>query len=437
MLTGLLYPASQCCARVKRKFGIGMPPSSNSPGSPRILYLSWRDRENPEAGGSETFVERTSAVMSEQGADVTIMTASFPGADARTWHDRVRVLRAGNRFTCYVAGLWHALRHARSYDVIIDVQNGVPFWSPLVAKVTKTPVIAVVHHVHEDQWKTFFPQPIAAFGWWLESTAAPFVYRSCRYITVSKATRSELVSLGVDRERIDLIYSGNDHPDDLARYDAMERSVKPSITVLGRLVPHKQVEIAIETVATLRQEFPGLHLNVVGSGAWQPELEALVAKLQLTDSVSFLGFVDEDTKHTVLAQSWVVMMPSYKEGWGLTIIEAGLHGTPSVAFAQAGGPRESIQHGRTGALATTTEEMVDDVRVLLGDAAIRNRLGAQARTYAAGFSWEATGKQVLQTVNSVLGRGPRAVQLGDDALETPRLRAMAQVGAFSDDRASR
>ena len=226
----------------------------------RVLYLSWRDRENPEAGGSEVFVERTSEVMSELGADVTIHTARFPGAARRTMHGDVTVIRAGNRFTCYAAGLWHLVRHQRDYDVVIDVQNGVPFWSPLVARI---PVVAVVHHVHRDQWASIFGPRLARFGWLLESRVAPWVYRRCRYITVSKASRSELASLGVDAQRIDLVYSGNDHPRDLDSYADVPRSAAPSLTVLGRLVPHKQVEIAVDTLAELREEFPGLHLSLI------------------------------------------------------------------------------------------------------------------------------------------------------------------------------
>lgn len=65
----------------------------------RVLYLSWRDRENPEAGGAETFTERTSEVLTQQGHDVTIFTASFPGASPRTRHGDVRVLRRGSKFS--------------------------------------------------------------------------------------------------------------------------------------------------------------------------------------------------------------------------------------------------------------------------------------------------------------------------------------------------
>jgi glycosyltransferase involved in cell wall biosynthesis len=396
----------------------------------RVLYLSWRDRENPEAGGSEVFVERTSEVMSALGDEVTIHTARFPGAARRTVHGDVRVLRAGNRFTCYAAGLWHLLRHSRDYDVVIDVQNGVPFWSPIVSRV---PVVAVVHHVHRDQWSSIFGERLARFGWFLESKAAPFVYRKSRYVTVSKATRAELVELGVDAERIDLVYSGNDHPRDLDSYADVPRTPEPSITVLGRLVPHKQVEIAVDTVARLRPQFPGLVLNVVGSGYWQENIARHARDLGVEDAVRFHGFVDEETKHTLLASSWLVMMPSYKEGWGLTIVEAGLHGTPSLAFIQAGGPSESIQHASTGALASTTDELIDDVRVLLERADVREELGRNARRYARSFSWNSAGRNLHHTLENVLGRATRAPQPPDTPLHVERLRALVERDAFASD----
>ena len=178
----------------------------------RVLYLSWRDRENPEAGGAETFTERTSEVLTQRGHEVTIFTASYPGASPRTKHGDVDVVRRGSKFSVYLHGMWHVLRHGSDYDVILDVQNGVPFWSPLV---TKVPVVNIVHHVHRDQWDAVFGKKIARVGWFLESRVAPYLYRGSRYVTVSKSTRSELEELGVDPGRVELVYSGNDRPEDL------------------------------------------------------------------------------------------------------------------------------------------------------------------------------------------------------------------------------
>ena len=151
-----------------------------------------------------------------------------------------------------------------------------------------------------------------------------------------EATQDDLSALGVDLDRIAITYSGNDIPTDLSSYAEVERSDNPSLMVLGRLVPHKHFETAIDIVADLTTRFPDLTLDVVGGGYWDDELRAHATRRGVSDRVRFHGFVDEHTKRALLSRAWVVLLPSHKEGWGLTIVEAGLHGTPSVAFSFAG-----------------------------------------------------------------------------------------------------
>lgn len=383
----------------------------------RVLYLTWRDRDNPEAGGSETFVERTAEVIAQSGGDVTIFSAAFPGAERRDWHGPVRVVRSGGRFLCYAAGLRHLLRHRSSYDVVVDIHNGVPFWSPLVAG--RTPVVSVVHHVHKDQWPTIFGPVLGRFGWFLESRVAPLLYRRSQYVTVSKATRTELAGLGISPERVEVVYSGNDHPPNLSSYAAVPRTAYPSLMVLGRLVPHKHNEVAIDIVAALSERHPDLVLHVVGTGYWLDALREHAAKQGVADRVIFHGFVDEHTKHTLLASSWLVLMPSQKEGWGLTIVEAGLHATPALAYSFAGGVTESIVDGETGLLAADDAEMLAHVESLLGDSALRMKYGENARRHALSFAWESTGRHLESVLRRAIGqRGSGVV-----TTSTPRVEA--------------
>ena len=366
----------------------------------RVLYLSWRDRDHPEAGGAEKFLERTAGVLARAGHDVTIHSADFPGAAREEWHEQVRVVRAGGRFGCYVRGLGHLLRRGRDYDVVIDSQNGVPFWSPIVARM---PVLNLVHHVHKDQWASIFGPRLGRFGWLLESRLAPFVYRRSPYLTVSQATRTELADLGIDPSRVRVVYSGNDIPPDLDRYARVERAARPTITVLGRLVPHKHNEIAIDVVGRLRDRFPGLHLDIVGSGYWEADLRTYAERAGLAAEVTFHGFVSEERKHELLAESWVVVMPSHKEGWGLTIVEAGLHATPSVAFAHAGGVTESVVDGETGLLARDVAELTSHVATLLEDRPLRDKYGDNARVHALSFDWERTGRELELVLREIVG----------------------------------
>lgn len=391
----------------------------------RVLYLSWRDRENPEAGGAETFTERTSEVLTQRGHEVTIFTASYPGASPRTKHGDVDVVRRGSKFSVYLHGMWHVLRHGSDYDVILDVQNGVPFWSPLV---TKVPVVNIVHHVHRDQWDAVFGKKIARVGWFLESRVAPYLYRGSRYVTVSKSTRSELEELGVDPGRVDLVYSGNDRPEDLDHYARLERTATPTMLFLGRLVPHKHVEQAVDILASRAMSHPDLELHVVGGGYWENEIAEHARARGVSDRVHLHGFVEEARKHELLARAWVVVMPSHKEGWGLTIVEAGLHATPAVAYAFAGGPSESIVHGRTGLLADSVGEFEEHVIRLVDDTALRRDLGRTARLYASSFDWVRAGRRLESVIFSVLGLTDR---YRDDVIDLDALIATrpTDVGA--------
>ncbi|MBO4165303.1 glycosyltransferase family 4 protein [Micromonospora sp. MMS20-R2-23] len=368
-----------------------------------VLFLNWRDTRNPEGGGSEVYVERIAGELVRHGHRATLLCATHPAGPAEeTTPGGVRVLRRGGRHTVYLraalAYLAGALgfgplsrRHGGRPDLIVDVGNGLPFLSALYAR---RPVIALVHHVHREQWPVVLGPSLARFGWWVESWLAPRVYRRCRYVTVSAATRDELATLGIDPARVDIVHNGT--PD--MTVGPVPRSPEPSLVVLGRLVPHKQVEVALATLAALGDELPGLTLTVAGQGWWEAQLRHTAAELGLTDRVRFTGFVSDADKRHLLASAWVALTPSLKEGWGLTIVEAGAVGTPTVAFRGAGGVEESLVDGETGLLAEDVDDFVAKVRLLLTDDGYRATMGTAARAHAARFTWPVSGKKFAALV---------------------------------------
>ena len=355
----------------------------------RVAFLSWRDIKHPEAGGAEIFLEQVSAGLAARGHRVTVVTARYPGSVAMEARDDRIFFRHGGRLGVYPSGFAHVLRHQRSYDVIVDIQNGVPFWAPLA---THTPVLNLVHHIHREQWSQVLGPRQSSLGWWLESRASPRVYRHAQFLAVSQATRAELIELGIAPERIRVVYSGVD-PMPEPRL-AAQPAPGPALVALGRLVPHKRVEQAIDTVAALRDEFPDVHLTVAGHGYWEPRLRAHAHAVGVSDRVRFAGVVSEQEKADILAAADVHLLPSVKEGWGLVIIEAGLMGTPSVAYRSAGGTQESILDGTTGVLVADEPGFHDAVRALLRDPARLAAMSDQARDFAGQFSWERSVDEV-------------------------------------------
>ncbi len=388
----------------------------------RVLFLNWRDTGHPEGGGSERYAQEVTDGLARLGHQVTLLTARYPGSCAdEVRPSGVRVLRRGGRFGIYP---W-AARAVRSGlveapDVIVETQNGVPYLTALWAP--RTPHLVLVHHVHREQWPVVVGPVLAHVGWWLESRLAPFVNRHRPYVAVSEVTRRQVADLGVAPERIRVVHCGAIPP---VPHD-VERSEEPQLVVLGRLVPHKRVEIALETMARLRTEFPTARMVVAGRGWWEDNIRAAVTRLGLEDCVDVVGFVSEAERHRLLASSWVSLVPSLKEGWGLVVVEAGMHATPSVAFDGTGGLTESIVDGETGYLAAADdlEDFVALTRRLLLDRSERERLGKGAEAFAASFTWEATVARWDQTLREVVrarrsGAAPEPPDPGRPQLAVP------------------
>src|SRR5919197_1121843 len=131
----------------------GPPPR---PGRGGVLILNWRDTTNPEGGGSELYVEQVAAGLAAQGRPVTLFCAAH-----RDGPPSEQV--GGARLGVYPLAFWlHLTGRLGEHEVVVDVQNGVPFFSPLWCR---RPVVALVHHVHREQWRGGAAAPPGPRGW--------------------------------------------------------------------------------------------------------------------------------------------------------------------------------------------------------------------------------------------------------------------------------
>ncbi|MFC4604125.1 glycosyltransferase family 4 protein [Rhodococcus kronopolitis] len=364
-----------------------------------VLLLCWRDTGHPQGGGSERYLEQVGAGLAARGITVTLRTASYPGAPREETVDGIRISRGGGRFTVYPRAL-AAIAAGRlgfgplrgiAPDAVIDTQNGIPFFARMVAGA---PVTVLVHHCHREQWPVA-GRLVGRIGWWVESVLSPRVHRRNQYLTVSLPSSEELTALGVDRERVAVVRNGADAlPDAVLAGDDATRTVHPSVCVLSRLVPHKQIEDALAAVAALRETTPGLHLDVIGGGWWEENLRERARDLGIADAVTFHGHVPEEDKHRLLSRAWVHVMPSRKEGWGLAVIEAAQHGVPTVGYRSSRGLTDSVVDGVTGLLVDDAEQLTAAVAELLEVEVRRADLGDKARSRAAEFSWTQTAAGV-------------------------------------------
>jgi hypothetical protein len=106
---------------------------ADSVGIGSVRAFAWRDLDDPDAGGSEVFMEHVFQRWARAGIDVSVRTSAAPGLPERVSRDRVAAIRRGGRMAVFAqAGLAERSgRHGPRPDAVVEVWNGVPFLSPL------------------------------------------------------------------------------------------------------------------------------------------------------------------------------------------------------------------------------------------------------------------------------------------------------------------
>ncbi|MGA9276150.1 glycosyltransferase, partial [Ilumatobacter sp.] len=217
-----------------------------SRGIRRVHVLAWRDLDDPDAGGSEVHADEFERRWADAGLEVVHRTSSAAGQPDRAERHGYDVVRRGSRYTVFPRAIVSETtgRMGRS-DALVEVMNGVPFFSPVWYR---RPRILFLHHVHGPMWDQILPGPLASFGRALESRVAPPVYRRGLTATPSEATRSELVELGFHPDRVTAIPNGTD-----PRFaPGGERTPQPSIVAVARLAPVKRFGLLLDAVAEAR-----------------------------------------------------------------------------------------------------------------------------------------------------------------------------------------
>lgn len=374
----------------------------------RAVVVNWRDLDHSLAGGSEHYAWEYARAMQEAGARVEFLTARDRHQHASDERDGIPVRRGGSAMTFYPWAAWQLLRRRRRLDVVIDPECGIPTFSPLFVR-RRTAVVLLVHHVHQEQFRTYFPRPLSTLGRWLEGWLMPRVYRSVPTYAVSRSTAEEMRELLGWTRPIGILQNG---ATDRAGESHAGPGTPTRVAVLGRLVPHKRVDAVVRAVVSLKADVPDLRLDVVGRGPEADALAALVAELDAGGYVTLHGYLPDEERDAVLARSGLHVCASDAEGWGQVVIEAAAHGLPTVG-RDVPGLRDSIVDGETGWLVEgesgerLPEVLAERIRhavTVLEDATERERLVAGCRRWASGFTWERMHAEAVTATMAALER---------------------------------
>jgi glycosyltransferase involved in cell wall biosynthesis len=367
----------------------------------KIAYI--HDVVYPEIkGGAEKRVWEISRRLAERGHEVHIFSMNHWGGEQAVERDGVRLhavsepldLYAGGRRSVKAAIKFSSkllLSFRGEYDVI-DAQQ-FPYLPCFSAKLHSilagTPLVITWHEVWGDYWHEYLGWK-GIFGEGIERMT---VRLPDKIIPVSETVREDLIEMGVRSERMEVVANGVD----LGRIESVEAGEQVyDIIYAGRLSAHKRLDLLIEAVGIAKKDLPEIRCCIVGDGPDRENLAKLAEELKVEESVEFLGFLESDEEViSKMKSSKVFVLPSTREGFGITVLEANASGLPAVVVdAKKSAASGLIREGENGLLCDpSAPSIASKVEELLRDDLFKKMAGSSKES-AREHDWSEIARKV-------------------------------------------
>ncbi len=356
----------------------------------RILIFNWRDTKHKWAGGAEVYIHELAKRWVKGGNNVTLFCGNSLKKIGNEKLDGVQIIRRGGFYTVYIwALLYYIVKFRGKYDVIIDSENGIPFFTPLYAREKK---FLLIHHVHQEVFRKSLKRPFCWLALFLEAKLMPLVYWNTQVITVSPSSKEEILKHKLTRTDPIIIYNGVD----LSIFKPGKKSENPLILYLGRLQYYKSLHVFIVAAKKVLKKIPNAEFVIAGEGEEKKKLQKFAESKGILDKVKFLGKVTNEEKISLFQKSWLFVNPSFMEGWGITTIEANACGTPAVA-SNVPGLRDSIKNPHTGILVKygNYKRFVESTIKLIEDNKLRKKMSNESIKWSQNFDWDTSANKFL------------------------------------------
>lgn len=362
----------------------------------RILIFNWRDLKHSWSGGGEIYIFEQASRWVKMGHEVTILCGQDAEKKLPFFEviDGIKIYRKGGRFSLYFWAAWYYLKYFRNkVDAVIDVENGIPFFTPLFCKVPK---ICYVYHIHGKQFFYEFPAPFNYVGYFIEKYIFPLIYKHMPIIAISETTKEQLVDIGFYKSKITVVHCGINESYNVKK-TIINKFSNPTILYLGRIKKYKRVDLLIKILPKIVKKIPHVRMIIAGWGTEASNVVDLAMKSSLRRKITVMGPVSNEEKKTLLSKSWVFVNPSIGEGWSIAVIEANIHGTPAISF-NVPGLAESIQDGKTGLLVQNEKDLIQKICDVLMNKKLREKLSKNSINWANEFSWNRSAKESLDII---------------------------------------
>lgn len=368
----------------------------------KILLINWRDPGHPEAGGAEFYLLEIFKRLVPENYEIHWVSPAFKNSGLNEEISGLKIRRIkGLAFLFPFTFFFYYQKFLKKekFGLVVDNISKLPLLTPFYIK---EPMMAIFHQFH---FQIFFKElfwPLAFFCF-LTELLIPFVYRKKKMVVVSESTREELLKFGFPRDHTFLINPAINRQE--YQFDLSAKTSYPSCLYLGRLKKYKGIADLLQAWANIFEKFPHSRLEIVGCGNDLVRLKKIVRQLKIQKSVFFNGFLDNATKNKILTGSWLLVFPSWREGFGISALEAAASGTPVVGY-RVPGLKEIIQDGKTGFLVEpkNISGLSEAISLLFSNESRREKMSLAARDFSLNFSWNKSADEIKEIIEKLLAK---------------------------------
>jgi glycosyltransferase involved in cell wall biosynthesis len=344
-------------------------------------------------GGKEKRLHDITTRLAKEGYEITVYCMQW-------WPGEKTIVREGVTFQAISPyyplyhqgrrsmkqGIFFALHClkliSKKFDVMeVDhMPHMVLYTTKMVCLLKNKRMIAVWHEVWGlEYWKHY----LGGLGWLAYLVERISVMLPDTIISVSAHTTARLQSILGRKKNIVTISNGLD----LGKFqNVIPAEKKSDIIFAGRLLSHKNVDMLLRAINILKKHNPKISAIIIGDGPEKENLEKIAVQLEIQQNVSFLGFLEKDEEvFALMSASKIFVLPSIREGFGITVIEANACGLPVITIdCEENAAKELIADGENGNLCALDEQQLAATMEKL----LVSREGpAYYRQYAEKYDW--------------------------------------------------
>lgn len=353
----------------------------------RILWLTWKDRGHPQAGGAETISGEIIDRLVQDGHEVILLTALYPQAAAdEQSSEGYRIIRVGGRYSVYMRARKYFKQHLADWpDLVIDEMNTIPFGA---AFYTRKPTVLLTYQLARSVWFYQMPPPLSLLGYIAEPLYLRLLARAYPLVlTESKSTRQDLLAYGFIKEQVQIFRIGIS----LQPVKVLSEKSPNTVLSLGSIRPMKRTLDAVRAFEEARDSNDRLRLIVAGdaSGEYAKAVTSYIQQSRHKESIELRGRVSNSERLRLMRSTALIVVTSVKEGWGLIVTEANSQGTPAIVY-DTDGLRDSVRDGVTGALVPNGDykAMGTAINRILDSPETYTQLRANAWEWSKEFTFE-------------------------------------------------